>query len=70
MTQITLQFEKLTCPSCMQKITDTISALTGIAKIKILFNLSKARIIYNEAGITEKEILHKINEIGYEAVKI
>lgn len=44
MTTITFQLEKLTCPSCMQKIIDN--------------------------KISEEEILHKIEEIGYSAKKI
>lgn len=70
MSQITLQLEKLTCPSCMQKITDAITALNGIEKMKILFDSSKARVIFNETVITEAEILEKIIEIGYRAEKI
>lgn len=70
MSQITLQLEKLTCPSCMQKIRDAITALNGIEKMKILFDSSKARVIFNETVITEAEILDKIIEIGYSALKI
>ena len=34
MTTITFQLEKLTCPSCMQKIIDNVNELTGIETIK------------------------------------
>lgn len=70
MSQTTLQLEKLTCPSCMQKITETLDALNGVEKTKILFNSSKARVIFNETVITETYILNKITEIGYSAEKI
>ena len=70
MTTITLQLEKLTCPSCMQKITDSVNELTGIETIKILFDRSKARVVFEDNKISEEEILHKIEEIGYSAKKI
>lgn len=70
MTTITLQLEKLTCPSCMQKITDNVNELTGIETIKILFDRSKARVVFEDNKISEEEILHKIEEIGYSAKKI
>lgn len=70
MNQITLQLKGLTCPSCMQKIIETVNKLKGVEKIKILFNSSKARIIFNGEIITETEIIHKITEIGYQTRKI
>ncbi len=70
MTTITLQLEKLTCPSCMQKITDSVNELTGIETIKILFDRSKARVVFENNKISEEEILHKIEEVGYSAKKI
>lgn len=70
MNQITLQLEKLTCPSCMHKIIQTVNELSGVKKTKILFNSSKARIFFNEEMITETEIMNKIQEIGYQSKKI
>lgn len=70
MTNITLQLEKLTCPSCMKKITDTVDALEGLEKTKILFDSSKARVIFKEAIVSEDTIIRKIEDIGYKAEKI
>jgi len=70
MSQLTLQLEKLTCPSCMHKIIQTVDKLNGVKKTKILFNSSKARIFFNEETITEIEIMNKIQEIGYQSKKI
>ena len=70
MTNITLQLEKLTCPSCMQKITNTVNDLVGVNQTKILFDASKARVIYDEAEISTEEIIQKIEDIGYAAEKI
>ena len=70
MTTITLQLEKLTCPSCMQKIIDNVNELAGIETIKILFDRSKARVVFEDNKISEEEIFYKIEEIGYSAKKI
>lgn len=70
MMTITFQLEKLTCPSCMQKIIDNVNELTEIETIKILFDRSKARVVFEDNKISEEEILHKIEETGYSAKKI
>lgn len=70
MNHTTLQLEKLTCPSCMQKIIDTVNDLAGVEQTKILFNHSKARIFYNEAVISENNIIDKIVQIGYDAKSV
>lgn len=70
MTDITLQLEQLTCPSCMKKITDTVNDLKGVERTKILFDSSKARVSYIEEKISERDIVSKIEEIGYSAQKI
>lgn len=67
MNQTTLKLEKLTCPSCMQKIIDTVTELEGVTKTKIIFDSRKARVYYNEETISEEAIIHKIKEIGYDA---
>ena len=70
MDQTTLQLEKLTCPSCMQKIMNTVNDLKGVDQTKILFDRSKARVLYDGALISEEDIVREIIEIGYDAKKI
>lgn len=70
MNKMTLQLEKLTCPSCMQKITQHINELAGVEKTKILFNVSKARVIFDQTILSEDTIINEIKNIGYAAKKI
>lgn len=70
MNHTTLQLEKLTCPSCMQKITDTVNEMKGVENTKILFDRSKARVFFDEALISEREIMQEIIELGYDVTKI
>lgn len=69
MDYTTLQLEKLTCPSCMQKITDTVNELKGVENTKVLFDRSKARVFFDGALISEKEIIDEIIKLGYDAKK-
>lgn len=69
MDHTTLQLEKLTCPSCMQKITDTVNELKGVENTKVLFDRSKARVFFDGALISEKEIIDEIIKLGYDAKK-
>ena len=70
MDHTTLQLEKLTCPSCMQKITDTVNEMKGVENTKILFDRSKARVFFDEALISEREIMQESIELGYDVTKI
>lgn len=70
MTNTTLQLEKLTCPSCMQKITDTVNNLVGVEKTKILFDRSKARVTFDKSKVSEEKIITTIEGMGYEAEAI
>lgn len=70
MTKLTLQLEKMTCPSCMKKITNHVDALDGVEKMKILFSASKGRVLFDEAILSENKIIEEIETIGYTAKKI
>ncbi len=70
MTTTTLQLEKLTCPSCMQKITTTVDEMDGVEQTKILFDASKARVHFDASVLSTKDIIHKIQDIGYVAEEI
>lgn len=67
MSRTTLKLEKLTCPSCMHKITNAVNELEGVETTKILFEASKARVIYNDQLILEEKIVNQIHAIGYKA---
>lgn len=70
MTNITLQLDNLTCPSCMNKIITTINGLHGVEKIKILFDAGKARVAFDDDIVSEDDIIHTIENIGYPANRI
>ena len=49
MKKATIQLETLACPSCVQKIENTVRSFNGIEEesIKILFNASKVRFDFD-----------------------
>lgn len=71
MKKANIQLETLTCPSCLQKIENKLKSLSGIEteSIKVLFNASKAKFIFNEEEISIDEIEEAINHLGYEVEK-
>ena len=67
MNQTTLQLEKLTCPSCRQKITNTLNNLIGVENTKFLFDRNKVLVFYDGALISEGSIIREIIGMGYNA---
>ena len=63
MKTATIQLETLTCPSCMQKIENSIKTLDGIAEdtLKVMFNSSFADDKLSIANIEDA-----ITKVGYE----
>lgn len=62
-----IQLEPLGCPSCMQKIEQTVKALTGVDSnsAKLLFNTSKLKMTFDSSHISVNEIEQSIEELGY-----
>ena len=71
MKKATLQLETLSCPSCLQKIENATKKLDGVEadSIKVLFNASKVRLIFDESLISIEEIEKAIRSLGYEVEK-
>lgn len=71
MQKATIQLETLTCPSCMKKIENGVKSLDGVDKksIKVLFNLSKVRVEYDDEKVSIKDIENAIDKLGYEVIK-
>ena len=71
MQKATIQFETLTCPSCMQKIENGVKSLDGVSKesLKVLFNSSKVRLEFDDEKVSIKDIEHVIDKLGYEVLK-
>lgn len=72
MKKATIQLETLACPSCVQKIENTVKSFNGIEEesIKILFNASKVRFDFDEAKLALTDVEKAITKLGYQVIKI
>jgi copper chaperone CopZ len=69
--QSTILLETLTCPSCLQKINNTVKNLDGVdaQSVNILFNASKVKLAYDASKIEIDGIEKAIQSIGYGVIK-
>lgn len=59
--------EGMTCAACTITTKAAINKLDGIESIKVSFNEKKAEVQFNDTRTNSKEIIKKINSIGYKA---
>lgn len=69
MNKTVLTLGRLTCPSCMKKIEEAVKEIKGVQRIKILFDASKAQVIYDDA-VPVEDIIKMINELGYQVLSV
>lgn len=67
MNTTTYQLQTLTCPSCIQKITTAVSAMSGVKKVEVLFNASKVKVSHDDYEYSP-EIRQTIERLGYEVL--
>lgn len=67
MEKAIIQLKPLTCPSCMEKIENTVKGLSGVDQdsAKLLFNTSKLRTKFDSSQITIDQIEQTIEALGY-----
>jgi copper chaperone CopZ len=59
------QLEPLTCPSCIKKIENTLTKLTGVDSVQVLFNSSKVKTTFDESQIEADQLVGTIKKLGY-----
>lgn len=68
MKTLKFQLEELTCPSCIQKIETVLHKEPGVMSAKVLFNLSRVRITYDEMKTDPETLKNRIGRIGYPVI--
>ena len=56
------------CASCALLIGKTVSKMPGVKKASVNYAAGRAQIEYDESAVTQKELVEKINSLGYSAV--
>lgn len=70
MKNITLQLEPLACPSCAKKIETVLKNQNGVEEVNILFNVSKAKVYFDETILGSEEIKKVITNLGYQVLNV
>lgn len=65
MKTVKFQMEELTCPSCVKKIEGVLSKREGVSEVKVLFNSSKVKVVYDENHVTADQLASTIEQLGY-----
>lgn len=68
MTIVKFQLEPLTCPSCIKKIEGKVGKIEGVEEVKVLFNSSKVKAVYDDSKISPEEMKEVIEKLGYPVV--
>lgn len=71
MQKATIQLETLTCPSCLQKIDNTVKGIHGVEKesVKVMFNASKVKVNFDAATVAIENIEKAIENLGYSVLE-
>lgn len=70
MSNVTMQLETLSCPTCIKKIEGALSKTGGVKSAKLLFNASKAKVEYDSDKVTSEGLKSIIEKLGYEVLKV
>ncbi|HHY74879.1 MAG TPA: heavy-metal-associated domain-containing protein [Bacillus bacterium] len=65
MKTVKFQLEELTCPSCVKKIEGVLAKQEGVSDVKVLFNSSKVKVVFNEEIIAAEQLASTIEQLGY-----
>lgn len=65
MTTVSFRLETLSCPSCVQKIEQTLSKQPGVQETVVRFHSSKVKAIYDEQITSAGELEQIILQLGY-----
>lgn len=68
MSRTELQLERLTCPTSIKKIEDTLKKMEGVIDAKVLFNSNKVKVGFDETVVQTEDISDRIENIGYEVL--
>ncbi len=70
MKKAVFQMETLTCPTCVKKIESALNGTTGVEKVDVLFNSSKAKVQFDEAAVSTDKLKLTIRKLGYVVLSV
>ena len=70
MSNVTMQLETFSCPTCIKKIEGALLKTAGVESAKLMFNASKAKAEYDPEKVTADELKGVVEKLGYEVLKV
>jgi len=70
MKKAIFQMETLTCPTCVKKIESALNSTTGVEKVDVLFNSSKAKVQFDETAVSTDKLKLTIRKLGYVVLSV
>ncbi len=66
-TKITLAIDGMTCGSCSEKITSTLSGLSGVVASATDYQTGRTEVAYDPAKTSPEKLMAAIEELGFKA---
>ena len=63
----TINIEGMSCPHCVKRVQDTVSALKGVKKAKVDLATKSATVSFVESKISRDDIVNAVNALGFSA---
>lgn len=64
-----LSTEPFTCPSCIQKIENTLGREKGVESVQVMFNSSKVKVTFDETAVKAEALADIVTKLGYPVLK-
>ncbi len=68
MIKKTFKVEDMTCPNCAMKLESLEDTLDGVKEINASYHKLQMVVEYNEAKLTEDQIIAAVKKKGYTAI--
>ncbi|KAG5221129.1 Cu-transporting P-type ATPase [Salix suchowensis] len=65
---VTLRIYGMTCSSCTSTVENTLSAVPGISSVSVSLTASTAQVTFDRALIGPREIVERIEDMGFDAM--
>jgi copper chaperone len=67
MAEATLKITGMTCQHCVRAVTGALEGQDGVTRAEVDLQAGRARVEYDEALVTPRELADAVVEEGYEA---
>lgn len=67
MTKVVFQVESMSCPICAEQLEAAVKSVRGVAEARVLFTLSRLKVVYDETVTNPAAIHGAIVGAGYRA---